>query len=111
MLYGRVSAHSASRPASLMTPSRLLRLLLPAALAVLALPAAAPAAPRPTANASYVPGEVIVRYERSAGRSARAAVQRTTGVGGPRVFAPRTRVLTIRDGQSVAETLRELRAR
>ncbi len=65
-----------------MTPSRLLRLLLPAALAVLALPAAAPAAPRPTANASYVPGEVIVRYERSAGRSARAAVQRTTGVGG-----------------------------
>ena len=27
------------------------------------------------------------------------------------MFAPRTRVLTIRDGQSVAETLRELRAR
>src|SRR5688572_25629241 len=94
-----------------MTPSRLLRLLLPAALAVLALPAAAPAAPRPTAHASYVPGEVIVRYERSADRAARAAVQRATGVGGPRVFAPRTRALTIRDGQSVAETLRELRAR
>ena len=94
-----------------MTPSRLLRLLLPAALAVLALPSAAGAAAQPTAHASYVPGEVIVRYERSADRSARAAVQRATGVGAPRVFAPRTRALTIRDGQSVTETLRELRAR
>ena len=52
-----------------------------------------------------------MRYERSADRAARAAVQRETGVGRPRAFAPRTRVLTIRDGQSVAETLRELRAR
>ena len=93
-----------------MTPSRLLRLLLLPALGVLALPASAPAA-APTAHASYVPGEVIVRYERSADRAARAAVQRETGVGRPRVFAPRTRALTIRDGQSVTETLRELRAR
>jgi serine protease len=38
-------------------------------------------------------------------------VQRETGVGGPRVFAPRTRVMTVRDGQTVSETLRELRAR
>ena len=94
-----------------MTPSsRLRRLLLPL-LAALAMPASAAAAERPTARTSYVAGEVIVRYERSADRAARAAVQRGTGVGGPRVFAPRTRVLTIRDGQSVAETLRELRAR
>jgi serine protease len=59
----------------------------------------------------YVPGEVVVRYSREADRRARAAVQRESGVERPRVFAPRTRVLTIRDGQSVAETVRELRAR
>jgi serine protease len=94
-----------------MTPTRRLLLSMLLAPAVVALPSAASAAPRPTAHTSYVPGEVIVRYERSADRAARAAVQRETGVGGPRVFAPRTRALTIRDGQSVAETLRELRAR
>jgi serine protease len=94
-----------------MTPTRRLLFSLLPVLAVVALPAAAGAAPRPAAHASYVPGEVIVRYERSADRAARAAVQRETGVGGPRVFAPRTRALTIRDGQSVAETVRELRAR
>ena len=44
-----------------------------------------------------------MRYARAADRGARAAVQRETGVGGPRVFAPRTRVLKIRDGESVAE--------
>jgi serine protease len=59
----------------------------------------------------YVPGEVLVRYERDADRADRAAVQREEGVGRPEVFAPRTRVLRIRDGDSVAETLRELRAR
>jgi serine protease len=94
-----------------MTPPPRLRTLLTATLAVLALPAAAAAAERPTAHAGYVAGEVIVRYERSADRAARAAVQRETGVGNPRVFAPRTRALTIRDGQTVAATLRELRAR
>jgi serine protease len=94
-----------------MTPSRRLLLSLLLVLPGVALPSAAGAAPRPTAQASYVPGEVIVRYERSVDRAARAAVQRATGVGRPRVFAPRTRALTIRDGQSVAETLRELRAR
>jgi serine protease len=94
-----------------MTPSSRLRTLLITTLAVLALPAAAPAAERPAAHAGYVAGEVVVRYERSAGRAARAAVQRETGVGNPRVFAPRTRAMTIRDGESVAATLRELRAR
>ena len=95
-----------------MTPSRRLRTLLIASLAALVIPTVtAAAAERPTAHASYVPGEVIVRYERSAGKAARARVQRATGVGNPRVFAPRTRALTIKDGQSVAETLRELRAR
>jgi serine protease len=94
-----------------MTPTlRRLSALLPA-LWLLALPGAASAQQSAAAQPGYVPGEVIVRYERDADRGDRAAVQRQTGVGGPRVFAPRTRALTIRDGDSIAETLRELRAR
>jgi len=94
-----------------MTPNRRIPLLLLPLLAGLALPSAAAASKGPVARASYVSGEVVVRYKRSADRAARAAVQRETGVGRPRAFAPRTRVLKIRDGQSTAETLSELRAR
>ena len=94
-----------------MTPTRRIALLLLPLLAGVALPSAATASEGPVARASYVSGEVVVRYKRSADRTARAAVQRETGVGRPRAFAPRTRVLKIRDGQSTAETLRELRAR
>jgi serine protease len=90
----------------------ILRFLIASALlAVLALPSAAQASGGRTAHAAYRPGEVIVRYKRSADRAARAAVQRQTGVGDPKAFAPRTRVLTIRDGAPVSATLRELRAR
>jgi serine protease len=67
--------------------------------------------PAGAAAAPYVPGEVVVRYESRADRAARAAVQRETGVGRPKAFAPRTRVLQILDGDSVAATVRELRAR
>jgi serine protease len=82
-----------------------LRRLLPAAAAALALlPAAAQAT-------SHVPGEVIVQYRKSADRHDRAAVQRQTGIGAPKVIAARTRVLKIRDGKSVPATVRELRAR
>ena len=47
-----------------MTPISSLRLLLLPLLAALALPSAAAAAKGPVARASYVPGEVVVRYER-----------------------------------------------
>jgi len=95
-------------------PSRLLPSLIAAAL--LAVPATAAASDvSATAaarqGATHMPGEVVVRYAAGADRRDRAAVQRETGAGAPRVFAPRTRVLTIRDGDSVAETVRELRAR
>jgi serine protease len=73
-------------------------------LAALAL--AAPTTAR--ASEAYVPGEVLVRYERAADQR---AIERATGIGRPRVVAPHTRVLRIRDGESVAETVRELRAR
>jgi serine protease len=85
-------------------PTRLLLATALSALSALAMPAVA-------AAADYVPGEVVVRYAKDADRDARAAVQRQTGVGAPQVFAPRTRVMKIRDGQSVEATLKELRAR
>jgi serine protease len=75
----------------------------------------APVAPARTlppnvhAGAAYVPNEVIVRYERSATRAVRAAAQRATGAHDPHVFAPRTRVLKIRDGESVAATIAQLK--
>jgi serine protease len=103
-----------------MTPIRIRRPALrraapAAAVLALALPAAAHAAGPHAATAmsgpDYRQGEVVVRYARSAGRSARAAVQRSTGVGDPHVFAPRTRVLKIRDGASVYQKVIELRAR
>ncbi len=59
----------------------------------------------------YVPNEVIVRYAPSASRTVRASAQRSTGTGQPHVFAPRTRVLKIRDGESVAQTIAELERR
>jgi serine protease len=91
------------------------RCILAVIVALAGAPAAEAAVTAPHAAAApvraYVPGEVVVRYERSADRAARAAVQRESGVGRPEVFAPRTRVLTIRDGESVAETVLELRRR
>jgi len=78
-----------------------------AGMSLLAPASSEAAAKRP----SYVPGEVVVRYAPEAGRRARAAAQRGTGTGAPRVFAPRTRVLKIRDGESVAATVAELRRR
>jgi serine protease len=94
----------------MLKPFRLLAPLV--AAVVLAVPAPAGAQSGATARvAAYAPGEVVVRYERGTSRRQERAVQRATGLGSPDAFAPRTRVLAIRDGQSVADTVRELRAR
>jgi serine protease len=85
-------------------PLPLRRILPAAAVAFVVLPTAAEATP-------HVPGEVIVQYRRSADRHDRAAVQRQTGIGAPKVLASRMRVMKIRDGDSVPATVRELRAR
>lgn len=95
----------------MLTPSPRSR-LLPAALAMALL--AAPAAARAdglTGGGAYVPGEVVVRYEPDADGAARAEVQRDAGVDDPRAIAAHSRVVKIRDGGSVAETVRELRER
>jgi serine protease len=60
------------------------------------------------ASADEVAGEVVVRYKPGVDRT---AVERAVGVGRPQAFAPHTRLLHIRDGETVAETVRELRAR
>ena len=86
----------------MLKPSRLLTPVL-IALAGLAAPAAASGE-----AGGYEPGEVVVRYARGADQ---AKVERAAGVGGAEVVAPRTRVLRIRDGESVAETVRELEER
>ncbi len=81
--------------------------LLLAAVAV----AAGVGAPAAQARASYVPGEVVVRYAPGVDRAARASTQRATGTGRPEAFAPRARTLRIRSGRSVMETVRALRRR
>jgi serine protease len=81
-----------------------LRLLLPAVLApiLLALPAVATAA-------DYVPGEVIVKYRDSAAGSAET-LEQVTGTDAEQTLPGGSRQLAIEDGDSVRETLGELRA-
>jgi serine protease len=66
------------------------------------------AAPR---SVAYVPDEVVVRYAADAGKQAQAAVERATGAAGQQAIAPRTRVVPIRDGASVTQTIAELERR
>ena len=73
--------------------------------------ASAATLPNVHAGTAYVPNEVIVRYKANATRTVRAAAQRSSGAGEPKVFAPYTRVLKIRDGESVEETIAELKRR
>jgi serine protease len=113
----RTASRSRRFPAAItmISPSRLVPALT-ALAALLVVPAAAGAdadarAAEAKPGATHVAGEVVVRYRKGIGSGARAAVQRAVGVGGARAFAPHTRVLQIRDYESVAATVRELRAR
>jgi serine protease len=109
MFYGRRRARGATLPVTtLPSSSRLLPSLLVALGALLAPAVAGAEVGARAAAAPYVPGEVVVRYVRGADR---AAVERAAGVAEARTIGPRTRVLRIRDGASVAATVRELRAR
>ena len=96
------------------SPVRSSPLLLAGLLAgvlVQAPAARAAAPPNVRSGSAYVPNEVIVRYKSNATRAVRAAAQRATGAGSPKVFAPYTRVLKIRDGKSVEQTIAELERR
>jgi serine protease len=73
--------------------------------------AAALAGPAAACARDFVPGEVVVRYEDGTTRAERVATQAATGTGTQDVTAPQTRVLDVRDGDTVAATVRELRDR
>lgn len=60
--------------------------------------------------APYVPGEVIVQYAPGTRAGARRAIQRKAGTGAPELAGDAgTQVLKIRDGQTVEQTLVQLR--
>jgi serine protease len=82
-------------------PIRLL--LLAAALLLLTLPAGARAA-------DYVPDEVIVRYERGTGGGVAAQVAADAGTQPLQALAGGSEQLQIDDGESVRETIAELKA-
>jgi serine protease len=80
------------------------RLLLPAALALMAA-----AAPAPAVAAEYVPDEVIVHYRDGTTGVAQARVEDEAGADAERVIPGGSQQLEIEDGDSVQETIAELR--
>jgi serine protease len=82
------------------------RLLAPIAAAAALLAAA----PDGAAASAFVPGEVIVRYQDDVAQTARRELQRRTGTAHDRTLPGGSRTLAIRDGESVAATIEEVRA-
>jgi serine protease len=78
------------------------RLLLLTSLVALALPTTA-------AATGYVSGEVIVRYEDDTSATAEAAVERVAGTDTEQALQSGAEKLEIEDGDSVRETIAELR--
>jgi serine protease len=79
--------------------------LLPAATLVLT----ALVAPAASTAAEYVPNEVIVKYRDGTTGTLKSTVQRTTGVDSERPLPGGATQVGIEDGDSVAETVHELR--
>ena len=65
--------------------------------------------PAAAGAAEYARDHVIVKYDHGASEKARASVQRTTGTGAHEPLPGGAKRLAIRDGESVRETLSELR--
>jgi serine protease len=82
-------------------PTRFLSLLL----ALLALPVLA----APAAAADHVPGEVIVKYRHGTPTTAEAIVEKDAGARTQAVLPGGAEKLEIEDGETVSETLDELR--
>ena len=79
-----------------------------ALVSVAALAAAQPAAAQPSGG-SYRPGEVLVQYRDGTGQAAQASLESQSGTGTQGVLAGGSKQLAIEDGESVRETLSELR--
>jgi serine protease len=82
-------------------PTRCLLLLALLALLILAAPAAA---------ADYVPGEVIVKYRDGTPTSREAVIERETGTESATPLPGGSERLAIEDGDSVTQTVDELRS-
>ena len=63
----------------------------------------------PAEHENYVPGEVIVRYHAGTGQAARSSVESRTGTDSEGELPGGSRKLDIEDGESVRETVLELR--
>ena len=89
------------------------RFLVPAlsALILLATPggASASATPAGTGASDYVPGEVIVHYRDGTTGTAREVVEESTGTETEQALPGGSKQVQIEDGESVAETIAELR--
>jgi serine protease len=79
------------------------RALLPAALALILLAAS------PAAAADYVPGELIVKYRDGTTGTVQANIEEATGAQEEQALPGGSAQLEIEDGESVDETIAELR--
>ena len=84
-----------------------LRFIVPALASTAALAAATPAVAAP--DPDFAPGHVVVRYDADADRTDRAQIQEATGTSFDQDLPGGARTLEIEDGESVKETLAELR--
>jgi serine protease len=84
------------------------RTLISSLLAAASLAAAAPATAQ--AAAPYRSDEVVVHYTPGTTTAQAHATERAAGTGAAEIAAPATRVVHIRDGQSVRQTIAELNA-
>jgi serine protease len=85
------------------------RALLAAALALIPLAASPAAASEHPAGGEYVPGEVIVKYRDGTTATVQSDVEQNTGTAEEQTLAEGSAQLGIEDGESVPETVTELR--
>jgi serine protease len=78
------------------------------AAALVSAPGQATAQP-PAEHETFVPGEVIVRYHAGTGQAARSSVESRAGTDSESELPGGSRKLDIEDGESVRETVLELR--
>jgi serine protease len=85
--------------------------LAPFAAAACAVAVLAPAADAqsPAPGAAYRPGEAIVQYDAGTTAGAKRAVESRTGIGGEGALPGGAQQVAIRDGESVPDTLGQLR--
>jgi serine protease len=87
-----------------------LRALVSAVAGILLAGAAPAAADQPPAPGTYVPGEVIVRYETGTAHASQSSLASGTGIQAVGTLPGGTVQFKVADGESVEDTISELRA-